>query len=68
MGEVLLIAFHNAGLHVYATVRDPSKAENLAALGIEVLTLDVTSESSVASCVDKVPSLDILQSNLAITN
>ena len=36
---------------------------HLASLGIETLTLDVLSESSIAACVSKVPSLDILVNN-----
>ncbi|KAI1408067.1 NAD(P)-binding protein [Hypoxylon sp. FL1857] len=63
VGAALAIALQRAGLHVYATVRNPSKAESLTSLGIEVLTLDVLSESSIAACVEKVPSLDILINN-----
>ena len=65
MGAALAIAFHEAGLHVYATTRDRSKMANLVALGIETLTLDILSESSIAACVDKVSSakLDILVNN-----
>lgn len=37
--------------------------EHLASLGIETLTLDVQSESSIAACVEAVPSLDILVNN-----
>ena len=63
MGAALAVAFHEAGLHVYATARNPSKMEQLATLGIETLTLDVQSESSLAACVSKLSSLDILVNN-----
>ncbi|KAI0385245.1 NAD(P)-binding protein [Hypomontagnella monticulosa] len=63
MGAGLAVAFHEAGLHVIATARDPSKMAGLAALGIETLPLDVLSESSIAACVGKLSSLDILVNN-----
>jgi len=63
LGAALAIAFHEAGLHVYATARNPSKMEQLAALGIETMTLDVSSEESIAACVSKLPGLDILVNN-----
>ena len=67
LGAALAIAFHEAGLHVYATARNPSKMSRLASLGIETLTLDVLSESSIAACVSKIPSLDILINNAGAT-
>ncbi|MCJ1286180.1 hypothetical protein MMC26_005525 [Xylographa opegraphella] len=63
IGAALAIAFHEAGLHVYATARNPSKMELLAAAGIQTLTLDVQSESSIAACVNSLSSLDILVNN-----
>ncbi|KAI4277551.1 MAG: hypothetical protein LQ337_001673 [Flavoplaca oasis] len=63
LGAALAIAFHEAGLHVYATARNPSKMEQLAALGIETLSLDVQSESSIAACVSRLSGLDILINN-----
>ncbi|KAK3301205.1 short chain dehydrogenase [Chaetomium fimeti] len=66
LGAALATAFHNAGLHVYATARDVSKMKNLAASGIDTLELDVTSPSSIASCASKLPSLDILVNNAAV--
>ena len=61
-GCCLTIAFHEA-LQVYATARNPSKMEQVASLGIETITLDVQSESSIAACVSKMSSLDILVNN-----
>ena len=66
LGAALATAFHKAGLHVYATARDVSKMKNLSASGIETIALDVTSSSSIASCVSKLPSLDILINNAAV--
>ena len=63
LGSALAIALHKAGLHVYATARNPSKLEQIKAHGIETLILDVLSDSSIAECVNKVPSLDILVNN-----
>ncbi|KAL8841191.1 MAG: hypothetical protein Q9170_001045 [Blastenia crenularia] len=63
LGAALAIAFHEAGLHVYATARNPSKMEHLASLGIETIQLDVQSEASIAACVSKLPGLDILVNN-----
>lgn len=63
LGAALAIAFHEAGLHVYATARNASKMEHLKSIGIETLTLDVLSDSSIASCVSKLSSLDILVNN-----
>jgi 1-acylglycerone phosphate reductase len=63
LGAGLALAFHNAGLHVYATARNPAKMTELASLGIETMTLDVLSDASIADCVEKVPRLDILVNN-----
>jgi 1-acylglycerone phosphate reductase len=63
LGAALAIAFHEAGLHVYATARNPSKMKQVASAGIETLTLDVLSDSSIAACLSKVPRLDILVNN-----
>lgn len=63
LGAALSIAFHEAGLHVYATARNASKMAHLRSLGIETLTLDVLSESSIQACVSKLSGLDILVNN-----
>ena len=63
LGSALAVALHEAGLHVYATARDPAKLSNVKALGISTLILDVQSESSIASCVSKIQRLDILINN-----
>lgn len=63
LGAALAVAFHNAGLHVYATARDVSKMKHLESLGIETLKLDVLSDDSISSCVSKLSHLDILVNN-----
>lgn len=63
MGAELAKEFHKAGHHVIATARDVAKMSALAAAGIELLPLDVLSETSIADCVKKVKSLDILINN-----
>ncbi|KAI4597925.1 hypothetical protein KJ359_003732 [Pestalotiopsis sp. 9143b] len=54
MGAALAMAFHRAGHHVFATARDTSKLSPLASQGIETLSLDVMSASSIASAADAV--------------
>jgi len=63
LGAGLAVACHSAGLHVYATARNPAKMSKLASLGIETLTLDVLSDESIAACLEKIPHLDILVNN-----
>lgn len=63
LGSALAIAFHDAGLHVYATARNISKMAQVASLGIETLQLDVTSSASIAACASKITALDILVNN-----
>ncbi|KAL1301597.1 hypothetical protein AAFC00_005827 [Neodothiora populina] len=63
LGAALAVAFHTAGLHVYATARNPSKMAHLRSLGIETMTLDVLSDASIAACVSQISELDILVNN-----
>ncbi|ETS78820.1 hypothetical protein PFICI_08673 [Pestalotiopsis fici W106-1] len=63
MGAALAVAFAEAGLHVYATARNPSKMANFSHASINTLTLDVLSSESIAACVNSIPSLDILVNN-----
>lgn len=72
MGAALAIALHKSGHHVYATARNLAKMSPLADQGIETLSLDVTSTSSIAHAVssisDSLPEdmgLDILVNNAA---
>ncbi|KAI1299113.1 hypothetical protein F5Y03DRAFT_386376 [Xylaria venustula] len=51
IGAALAAEFQLRGLRVFATARDPSKMASLAALGIETLALDVTSDSSIEQAV-----------------
>lgn len=63
LGAALALSFHRAGLHVYATARDTSKMTNIKRAGIETLVLDVLSQTSIDTCVSKLPHLDILVNN-----
>lgn len=67
LGAALAVALHKAGLHVYATSRDTRKMANLAALGIDVLELDVLSGSSIVACAANIPELDMLINNAGTT-
>lgn len=63
MGAALALAFHEAGLQVYATARNTSKMASLRRDGINTLELDVLSADSIANCVAQIPHLDILVNN-----
>lgn len=63
LGAALALSFHRTGLHVYATARDTSKMTNIKKAGIETLDLDVLSQTSINTCVSKLPHLDILVNN-----
>jgi 1-acylglycerone phosphate reductase len=72
LGFALAKAFRNQGFHVLAAVRDANKAGSLAEeKDIEILTLDVTSAASIATCLEYVRSttggkLDILVNNAGV--
>ncbi|KAM0720746.1 hypothetical protein Q7P37_004883 [Cladosporium fusiforme] len=63
MGAELAKQFRIAGFTVYATARDSSKMKSLQALGINVLSLDISSEASIEECVGQISSMDILVNN-----
>lgn len=63
LGAGLALAFHKAGLHVYATARNPAKLTSVREAGIETLQLDVCDPASIAACVSQVSALDILVNN-----
>ncbi|KFY30347.1 hypothetical protein V493_01966 [Pseudogymnoascus sp. VKM F-4281 (FW-2241)] len=44
IGHAMAMDFHKAGLRVFATARDKSVLEDLAELGMETLSFDVTDE------------------------
>lgn len=73
IGAALVRAFQKKGLTVYAALRTPSKADELAKLpNVHLITLDVTSEQSVAAAAEFVKShsegkgLDILVNNCGV--
>lgn len=63
LGASLALAFHNAGLKVYASARNPARLTGCSSAGIETLTLDVLSTESIQAAVSKLPRLDILVNN-----
>lgn len=68
LGAALANAFHDQDFHVFATVRDPAKATSLGRKNIEILPLDVTSQSSIMECLEAVKKrtegkLDVLVNN-----
>lgn len=71
-GAALAVAFHKEGHYVYATARNLAKLSSLADLGIDTVSLDVTSTSSIAAAVshvsDSLPhdeGLNVLVNNAA---
>jgi 1-acylglycerone phosphate reductase len=73
LGSALALELHAAGHHrVFATARNASKLENAKAAGIEILLLDVLSETSIEKCVAELReltggSLDMLINNAGAT-
>ncbi|KAL3419168.1 short-chain dehydrogenase [Phlyctema vagabunda] len=63
LGASLALAFHAAGLKVYATARNPSRLTQCSSAGIETLTLDVLSTASIQAAVSQLSRLDILVNN-----
>jgi 1-acylglycerone phosphate reductase len=70
IGAGMAEAFHQAGYHVFATVRNPAKApQNLTkAPSVTILTLDVLQADSIEAAVDSVAKetggrLDVLINN-----
>ena len=68
LGASLALEFHKRGLRVFATARCMSKMASLSALGINTLTLDVLSDSSIQQCTRDLSeltngTLDILVNN-----
>ncbi len=58
IGSALAESFASRGMHVFATVRTPSKAAHLALNpNITVLSLEVTDAASIAACVESVREL-----------
>jgi len=68
IGDALAKAFHKKGLRVFATARNLAKVEQLKALGLDVLQLDVVDDESVKQAVEKIKeatggTLDFLVNN-----
>ncbi|GFF54468.1 short chain dehydrogenase/reductase Ayr1 [Aspergillus lentulus] len=54
IGNALAREFHRNGLRVFATARDATNIDDLAALGIETLDLVVDDDESVKTCCSEV--------------
>ncbi|KAL2845315.1 hypothetical protein BJX68DRAFT_133808 [Aspergillus pseudodeflectus] len=54
IGNALAREFHKHGLRVFATARDAESIRDLAALGVETLSLTVDDEESVQRCLAEV--------------
>lgn len=68
IGEALAKEFHKRGLRVFATARNLAKVEELKALGLDVIQLDVVEEESIKQAVQTVTAatggtLDFLVNN-----
>jgi 1-acylglycerone phosphate reductase len=63
LGAALALAFHTAGLKVYATARNSAKLGQCSSAGIETLIIDVLSSESIQNAASKLPYLDILVNN-----
>jgi NAD(P)-dependent dehydrogenase (short-subunit alcohol dehydrogenase family) len=68
IGDALAREFHHKGLRVFATARNPVKIAHLKELGIETLSLDVTSAESIRTAAKEVSTatggtLDFLVNN-----
>lgn len=63
LGAGLAIAFHNAGLKVYASARNASKLGQVQSAGIDTIILDVLSSESILAAAAKLKRLDILVNN-----
>ena len=63
LGAGLAIAFHNAGLKVYATARNVHRLSQVKSAGIETIILDVLSTDSIKAAAAQLDQLDILVNN-----
>lgn len=68
IGEALAKAFHKKGLRVFATARNLAEVEQLKALGLDILQLDVVDDESIKYAVKQVSAatggtLDFLVNN-----
>ncbi|GGF20892.1 SDR family NAD(P)-dependent oxidoreductase [Williamsia phyllosphaerae] len=55
-----------AGHEVVAGVRDPDNADDVRALGAQVIRLDVTDTASVSEALSAIPRLDVLVNNAGV--
>ncbi|KAL2838988.1 hypothetical protein BJY01DRAFT_219563 [Aspergillus pseudoustus] len=68
IGDALAKSFHKKGFRVFASARNTAKVQHLKELGLEIVQLDVTDETSIKQAVSTVKAatggyLDILVNN-----
>jgi 1-acylglycerone phosphate reductase len=68
IGDALARAFHKRGIRVFATARNLAKVQQLRALGMDIIQLDVVNDESIKQAVEKVReatggTLDFLVNN-----
>jgi 1-acylglycerone phosphate reductase len=68
IGEALAKEFHKKRLRVFATARNLAKVEELKALGLDIIQLDVVNDESIKQAVETVKAatggmLDFLVNN-----
>ncbi|KAI1074916.1 NAD(P)-binding protein [Whalleya microplaca] len=73
IGAALAAEFRTRGCQVFATARDPNKMQSLQDLGMEIIALDVNSDSSITAAVSAVQkvtdgSLDYLINNAGVNH
>lgn len=68
IGGALAMEFHKAGFRVFAAARRPDTVAPLVSLGIESVTLDVTSDESISSAVAHVSELTDGKLDMLVNN
>ncbi|CAJ2508011.1 Uu.00g091970.m01.CDS01 [Anthostomella pinea] len=68
IGDALAWEFHQRGLRVFATARNPDKVKHLQAAGIEILTLDVVDKTSIRNALQEISKLTGGTLNILVNN
>lgn len=63
IGHATAVELKKAGYEVYATARRTDRMDDLQALGIHTLALDVTDDASMKAAVKKIGTIDVLINN-----
>ncbi|KAI5201771.1 hypothetical protein E4T42_04287 [Aureobasidium subglaciale] len=68
IGAALATTFAAQNHTVYATLRNPSLAPNFNSPNIHILTFDVTSPSSISSCIDDLKARGVRRLDVLVNN